>query len=891
MALTFSLITSDGKLRQDPAAVLLAGDFPRFLSGVGLSGVRVTLPAAQPLPVLRVYFLGTTVTYPWDSWASPPRVPERGALTLQRLSDADSLAGPALPCTETRALWRSHPDLPFPDGAVIELRPQDPGAVLQHLALRLPPGNACLLRIEALPASEPPLSGDPLDAPICRELPYYPASRTIVPRSEDPLAELLTAKGEPSLEQLWRVALPFLGTAMLGVLEGPVASAAWDGGVAFPAAYPDPSTAGPFQRHYLRLDLGALTAPQSFVSQRLYRGWQPIHEARARAGDLRLLQTSFVDLSGRLRQRWLVENLGAQPVTLQPRLRATHSRAITAAGPSWPELPKPPERCRASHHEPLPIGLQARGEGCELRLGDRVGRFSHSRALTVPAGGVAALELELPLQAPMTDTGTFEQALHGTEAYWDTYLQSGAQLQLPDSHFQDLWRALHVHNRLFQSEGKMRYGHFPGVYQGQIFGIEEGWNLTALAMLGQGEIAQRLLASTFFEAEFLKKEGQHHQYRNGLCIVYLWEIYQLTHDQQLLRALYPSVVESARWIIDRLRSTRTEEQGERPPHFGLMPKHTYGGDLSHPAYSLYGSSACWRGLRDAALVAKALGQSADATEFANEAALARRHMHEAAARIFKHSGKPPFLPFQVDEPGDEPEARDYHQLFASMLLETALFGWNGRFARSITDYLQQTGRLVVGTARFDQWYDRLGIDAEYTRGVQLAHLCRRDFDRFWLGVVGQVGLSCDPATFTSPETSIVRFSSQDYQERMRALAWDPRRLDSDPCSAGTAVMLQYLRYLLCFEERDEDDLTTGALWLAPGAPRAWFAPGKKFGVSALPTAMGPLSLEVSSQEDEVLVRVTLAQPTLCEVFYYDRAGQRRSQRRGLSGQTELRLPR
>ena len=90
---------------------------------------------------------------------------------------------------------------------------------------------------------------------------------------------------------------------------------------------------------------------------------------------------------------------------------------------------------------------------------------------------------------------------------------------------------------------------------------------------------------------------------------------------------------------------------------------------------------------------------------------------------------------------------------------------------------------------------------------------------------------------------------------------------------------------------DEDDLTTGALWLAPGAPRAWFAPGKKFGVSALPTAMGPLSLEVSSQEDEVLVRVTLAQPTLCEVFYYDRAGQHRSQRRGLSGQTELRLPR
>lgn len=144
-----------------------------------------------------------------------------------------------------------------------------------------------------------------------------------------------------------------------------------------------------------------------------------------------------------------------------------------------------------------------------------------------------------------------------------------------------------------------------------------------------------------------------------------------------------------------------------------MPKHTYGGDLIEPAYSLYGSSTCWRGLRDAARLATVMQDRRSATWWA-AAAEARGNLHSAAERSYRRDGKPPYLPFRTDDSGPVPSAADYHQLFASLILETALFGWHGRWSHEITDYLEQTGRQVLQVARFDQWFGRLGVDAEYS---------------------------------------------------------------------------------------------------------------------------------------------------------------------------------
>ena len=66
-----------------------------------------------------------------------------------------------------------------------------------------------------------------------------------------------------------------------------------------------------------------------------------------------------------------------------------------------------------------------------------------------------------------------------------------------------LWRALHLHNRLFVRDGVMRYGLFPGVYDGGLFGVEEGWNIVALAQFGHADEAAVALRKTFFDPQFL----------------------------------------------------------------------------------------------------------------------------------------------------------------------------------------------------------------------------------------------------------------------------------------------------------------------------------------------------------------------------------------------------
>jgi hypothetical protein len=650
-----------------------------------------------------------------------------------------------------------------------------------------------------------------------------------------------------------------------------VAQVGWDGGLVLPCREPG----SPGDRLWLKLEAGPLTRLSAPTEQRLLLGWLPVSVVRSSAGDLALTQTAFIGLSSGLHVRWLFENRGPAPATVPLRLRAARPQLIEAEGN---------RKVRALVHQPAPVHQQ----GADLTIGPLRGRLTWpGDTLALPPGGQAQIDLHLPLgdAPPLPGAAGFDEALARTVAHWTAFLEAGTRLALPDPFFQDLWRALLIHNCLFIRGGKMRYGLFPGVYEDAIFGVEEGWNIVALAQYGHRELAQAALMATFFDPEFLKKEGQHHQYRNGLALTYALDVFRLTGDRDWLRSLYPTVQGSAAWIEESLRSTRVGTDGARPPWFGLMPKHTYGGDLTEPAYSLYGSSACWRGLRDAALIAGLLDDPTTAARLSASASQARSDMHAAAGRIYKHDGTPPFLPFRIDEPGPTPGAGDYHQLFASLVLETALFGWDGHFARDITDYLSRTGRQVLGVARFDQWFGRLGIDAEYSRGFQLAHLCRRDFDAFWLGVVGQVGLSCDPFTFTSPETGIVRFTREEYQERMLTLARNPCRFDSDPCSAGTAVMLQYLRAMLAFEERDEDDLPTGRLWLLPTVPRAWFRPGQTIAATDLPTALGPLSFRCDLTADQVAWEIRFDGPV--ELFYFDQGGARRSQHHEVRGSARI----
>lgn len=852
------------------ASFLLTGAPPAFVGCLDCRGVQLELAEPTRLDAVRLCFLGSTESETWNSWLRAPRLPPAGALGLS--GDGEPIAA-----TESRTPSALVPGAAIGDATEVALRfsPRP----LTHLVLHFPPGRWALASLsigESLTKSTeltwptpPPSDGHPLRA--------QPA----LSQHGDELAEqlrTLVPGRTPTLDDVRQLALPYRGGALLGFPEAAIAYQLWNGSLVVRAE-------GAGERQLLSLHCDGKPLTSESERQELGAGYLPIGQVQGSAAALKLAEEAFVDSSGALRLNLRLQNQGEQARTVA--LRATAARRLAA-------LNDP--RFQAELHAPLSCNLERAPDGTQSELRLTEAPTGAPAEWLVAAGETRELRLRLPLTRPKLGTGAITTATE-LKAESDQFLLGGAQLELPDPWLMNLWRALLLHTRLFVRDGVMRYGLFPGLYEDGLFGVEEGWNIVSLAQYGHSHAAAATLEKTFFDAEFLKKDGPHHQYRNGLAITYALDVHSLTRDQSLLERLWPTLSESAQWIAQGFASTQILDAGTRPPHFGLMPRHIYGGDLRVPAFSLYASSACWRGLRDAGRVAALLGERDAAQRFTAAAEAARGDLWTAAERIYhphgRPDGTPPFLPFRTDETAATPSSGDYYQLFASLVLETAAFGWNGRWARTLTDYLEQTGRMVLGVPRFDGWFGRLGVDAEYARGTQLAALQRREFDRFYLGFLGQLGLSCDPFTFVSPETAVVRFTAEEQAERLRVLATQAARADSEPCSAGTGVMLQYLRYLLACEERDEADLPTGNLWLAAAAPPEWSAPGQSFAVQRLPTLNGSLSFRCHSEDKWVLYDLSLDTPTPAdiELFYWTQDRQRRSQRIRLIGSAQVQLRR
>lgn len=839
------------------------GEPPPFLGCLELDAVSVPTDG-RTVCAVRALFLGAAESETWNSWMRAPRLPPQGVLSLV----AD---GEPLQITEQRfaAAWQR--GAPLGTATLIELRfaPR----IIASLELHFPRGRWALAELSV---TDRAFEGSPwpIDAPAgIADLP----SRAVLPKRGDALADALreyTANrgpllDEPTLGDVWQLAHPYRGGALLGIPEGPIAAQLWDGGIVFRPDEKSRAQLGDRVLLQLRLDGKPLLPTASAPQQGLKKGYLPIGEVKLDHNGVQVRESAFIDDTGTLRIELSVKNTTAQATHLE--LFAVSARRVAAVNDV---------KQHAELHTPLSCQIV---DGA-LQLSAQSDDVTRRAGFTIPPANALQLALHLPLDPP-------KQSFIDDE----TFLAAGTQLDLPDPFLANLWRALLLHNRLFIRDGVMRYGLFPGLYENGLFGVEEGWNIVSLAQLGHGQLAMATLERTFFDAAFLKKdkEGPHHQYRNGLAVTYALDVYTLTGDKAWLSRLWPIVLDCARWIASSFASTRQDTGGVRPPHYGLMPKHIYGGDLRTPAYSLYASSACWRGLRDAARIATILDEKGVAESLFAEARTVRNDILAAAERIYKTDADPPFLPFRTDETASSPSSGDYYQLFASLILETALFGWRGRFAHALTDYLHLTGREVLGVPRFDVWFERLGVDAEYARGCQLAALQRRCFDRFYLGVLGQLGLSLDPHTFVSPETTIVRFSSAEQSERLQVLATQAARCDSDPCSAGTGVILQYLRHMLLTEARDDDDLPTGVLWLGAAVPATFFTPGTHFGVTDMPTAFGPISFRCTTTASEVIYDIEAPAGASIEVepFYRDSDGKRRSTVAHISGSKRLTIPR
>ena len=120
----------------------------------------------------------------------------------------------------------------------------------------------------------------------------------------------------------------------------------------------------------------------------------------------------------------------------------------------------------------------------------------------------------------------------------------------------------------------------------------------------------------------------------------------------------------------------------------------------------------------------------------------------------------------------------------------------------------------------------LGID--YLRRGQVKHALRALYNNF--------GVSLYPDVRTFTEHPVIELGH----------GVGPFYKSSDESKA-----LLWLRSFLLLEEGD-------VLYLAKGAPRAWFAPGESFGVRGMASYFGPVTYRVESTSQETVFRVEMA---------------------------------
>ena len=295
--------------------------------------------------------------------------------------------------------------------------------------------------------------------------------------------------------------------------------------------------------------------------------------------------------------------------------------------------------------------------------------------------------------------------------------------------------------------------------------------------------------------------------------------------------------------------------GKKLEPAGILAREQYSSDITDRVYGLHSQAVVWQGLR-------AMGDVWAGTEHAEPARLARtlaarleRGLRDAVNRSARSlSDGSLFLPARLLE-GIPPyravtASRDgsYWNLVIPYALASGFFTPGSPESAGTLRYMLRHGSRLLGLVRAGAFalygkrpaYPVSGTDNVY--GINAARFLADvdEPDQLALSLYGALAAGMTPGTFVSGEAASVTPLADAYFRSMYL----------PPNSASNAAFLETLRLMLIHETAD-------GLELAYATPRAWMAPGKEIVVRGAPTAFGPVSLAIASDQGSVRANLTL----------------------------------
>ncbi|GMV38221.1 MAG: hypothetical protein AMXMBFR61_27290 [Fimbriimonadales bacterium] len=642
---------------------------------------------------------------------------------------------------------------------------------------------------------------------------------------------------------------PFVGKAVIGLPGYSVEVAVTpDGGVLAPV--------GPYRLWFQAFDeIGKGYAPIFAGGSRSWPDLRaPLVENKRRHGDLLWTQHAFITPEGPGRGRLVVritcENLSEAHLLVGPTIGFCY---LSSTAPPWIDknqqpLPAPalPSVSRIAvsfqgyHLVPLPRLLTVADGGLpEPWMAYRMPLTKQA----LPAHETVEWVLALNLWEDNSAHAALdlERSLKEMRDAWDNVFAKVAEYSVPDLALVRIRNQMLAQLLTLSDGDQMPRGGFPSALATERVGVQEAWAIQALAEWGLAFEAATLCDGTFFTEEFRAKDNRHHQYRAGLTGKLAWDLYAVTGDRIWLEISLPWISDAANWIAEQLEK-----------HQGVLAPYRFGLDVDKTTLGLWPNAVAWRGLRDAALALEKLGHGEEAAQ-ARRTAEAYRHrlleMFEKAPGRSRQSG---YLPLAPEDSATQMTTEAEYAQFASLLLETGLLRPGSTTEDDLLRYLARTGRIQAGLAA-GRTGDQVVLFGPASLGLQLSRLRAGDAQGFLLGLYGMLGLCMDADWFTAQETSpLMGKEEADAQRKAQESRF---ALSTEPAGALPGVVLQCLRRMFVYEERDADELPTGVVQLLPAIPARWLDQTKPFYVKQLPTVCGKVSVVVMPEKGKITYRI------------------------------------
>ena len=261
-----------------------------------------------------------------------------------------------------------------------------------------------------------------------------------------------------------------------------------------------------------------------------------------------------------------------------------------------------------------------------------------------------------------------------------------------------------------------------------------------------------------------------------------------------------------------------------------------------------------------AAVLEDVGQQDEANRLRSVAAEFRQAILRAADRSIRYDTNPPYIPIGLlaDEVAPDrltsTELGSYYDLICPYIIGSEIFGPGSDRENWLLEYLRTHGGIAMGMVRTERHRGEKkganGVNPLYSLRYNLALLRRDEREKAVVAFYWQLAQGMTRGTFIGGEANRFLYHADA----------NGRDFTLPPNSASNAAWLIMLRNLFIQDWDLDEDGRPGTLRLLFGVPRTWLADGKQARMENMPTAFGPISIQLKSKLSDGYVEIRVTPP-------------------------------